>query len=69
MSSARPAMRCLLPVSLLCLPVGPDSGDVVRAGEVVRVEWEVPQDSTFFDVTLFNDGAPVSLQGLLVYNR
>lgn len=39
-----------------------DSGDVFLAGEDVRVEWEAPQDSSYFDVFLLFDGAPVSLQ-------
>lgn len=59
-------------------PVGPDgpylptyipmyylllySGDVFLAGEVVRVEWVAPQDSSYFDVFLLNDGNPVSLR-------
>lgn len=48
---------------VFCPPVGrPLSGDVLFAGDVVTVEWVAPQDSSFFDVFLLNDGNPVSLE-------
>ncbi|CBJ31261.1 expressed unknown protein [Ectocarpus siliculosus] len=40
----------------------PESGDVFTAGDDVTVEWEASLDSSYFDITLLNDGNPVGDQ-------
>lgn len=38
-----------------------NSGDVFEAGDDVRVEWDSSLESSYFDVSLLNDGAQVLL--------
>ncbi|CAM9815808.1 unnamed protein product [Ectocarpus fasciculatus] len=40
----------------------PESGDVFTAGDDVTVEWEASLESSYFDISLLNDGNPVGNQ-------